>query len=172
MQATASSKHKSKISLIIRIKITRPPAAGPWDPKSVNNKCPATMLAASRIESVPGRITLLTVSIITITGIRATGVPLGTKCANNLLYWFFMENTILPIQIGIASVNVKDMCLDLVKIYGARPIKLQKKIKKKNLKKMNTVPGKATNPNTADNSPYRYLIIFWIVFNIWDPVNQ
>jgi hypothetical protein len=64
-----------------------------------------------------------------------------------------MENTILPNQIGIANVNVKDICLDLVKIYGANPIKLQKKIKKKNLKKINTVPGNATKPNTADNSP-------------------
>ena len=82
----------------------------------------------------------------------ATGVPLGTKWANNLLYWFFIENTILPIQIGIASVKVNDMCLDLVKIQGASPIKLQKKINKKNLKKINTVPGRATAPNTADNS--------------------
>jgi len=137
----------------MRPKITKPLAAGPWEPKSVNNKCPATILAASRIESVPGRITFLTVSITTITGIKATGVPLGTKCANSLLYWFFIENTILPNQIGIANVKVKDICLDLVKIYGASPIKLQKKIKKKNLKKIKIVPGKATNPNTADNSP-------------------
>ena len=73
-------------------------------------------IAASRIESVPGRITFLTVSIITITGINATGAPLGTRWANNILYWFFIENTILPIQIGKASVNVKDIWLDLVKI--------------------------------------------------------
>jgi len=89
--------------------MTTPLLEGPWEPKSVNNKCPATILAASRIERVPGRMTLLTVSIITITGIKATGVPLGTKWANNLLYWFFIENTILPIQIGIASVKVKDI---------------------------------------------------------------
>ena len=128
---------------------------GPWEPKSVSNKCPATILAASRIESVPGRMTFLTVSIITITGMRATGVPLGTKCANKLLYWFFIEKTILPIQIGIAKVKVKDIWLELVKIYGANPIRLQKKIKKKNLKKINTVPGRANKPNTADNSPYK-----------------
>jgi len=116
MQATANSKHKSKINLTINPKIIKPLAAGPWEPKSVNKRCPATILAASRIERVPGRITFLTVSIITITGINATGVPLGTKCANNLLYWFFIENTILPIQIGIANVNVNDIWLDLVKI--------------------------------------------------------
>ena len=97
----------------------------------MSNKCPATILAASRIESVPGRMTFLTVSIITITGMRATGVPLGTKCANKLLYWFFIEKTILPIQIGIAKVKVKDIWLELVKIYGANPIRLQKKNKEK-----------------------------------------
>ena len=32
--------------------------------------CPATMLAASRTERVKGRINLLTISIITINGIR------------------------------------------------------------------------------------------------------
>jgi len=152
IQATANSKHKSNIKLTINTKIIKPLTAGPWEPKSVSNRCPATILAASRIESVPGRITFLTVSIITIIGINIVGVPLGTKWANSLLYWFFIENNIVPIQIGKANVNVKDIWLDLVKIYGASPIKLQKKIKKKNLKKINTVPGKATNPNTADNS--------------------
>ena len=41
--------------------------------------CPAIILAASRTERVKGRINLLTISIITINGIRAYGVPLGTK---------------------------------------------------------------------------------------------
>lgn len=43
-------------------------------------RCPATMLAANRTDSVIGRINLLTTSIITIKGISATGVPNGTKC--------------------------------------------------------------------------------------------
>jgi len=68
------------------------------------------------MERVPGRITLLTVSIITMTGIRAPGVPVGTKWANNLLYWFFIENNILPNQIGKAKVKVNDIWLDLVKM--------------------------------------------------------
>jgi hypothetical protein len=46
-----------------------------WLPKRVNNKCPAIILAANRIARVPGRITFLTVSIITIKDIRAAGVP-------------------------------------------------------------------------------------------------
>lgn len=60
---------------------------GPWEPNNVSNKCPATILAANRIDKVKGRITFLTVSMITITGIRNLGVPTGTKCANSLLYW-------------------------------------------------------------------------------------
>jgi len=44
------------------------------------------MLAAKRTAKVPGRITLLTVSIITITGIRALGVPSGTRWVKILLY--------------------------------------------------------------------------------------
>jgi len=35
------------------------------------------MLAASRIESAPGRITFLIALITTITGIKAIGVPRG-----------------------------------------------------------------------------------------------
>ena len=40
------------------------------------NKCPATMLAASRMESVPEQITFLTALITTIINIKATGVLL------------------------------------------------------------------------------------------------
>ena len=70
---TFNLKLNNKINIVI------PATFGPCDPSNVNNKCPATILAASRIDRVPGRITFLTVSIITITGINATGVPLGTK---------------------------------------------------------------------------------------------
>lgn len=89
---------------------------GPWEPNNVNNKWPATILAANRIESVPGRIILLTVSIITITGIKTLGVPVGTKWARRLLYWFFIDHNILPNQIGNAIVKVKTICLEDVKI--------------------------------------------------------
>lgn len=49
---------------------------------SDNNKisrCPATMLADSRIDSVIGRIKLLTISMITIKFIRKFGVPMGVS---------------------------------------------------------------------------------------------
>jgi len=66
------------------------------------------MLAASRIDSVIGRITFLTVSIITIIGIKNEGVPRGTRWANKLLYWKIIENSIVPNQIGSASTRVID----------------------------------------------------------------
>jgi len=55
---------------------------GPWLPSRVNSKCPAIMLAASRIAKVPGRITFLTVSINTINIIKGPGVPCGTRWVN------------------------------------------------------------------------------------------
>jgi len=58
-----------------------PPKFGPWPPSNVNRRWPATILAANRTAKVPGRITILTLSINTITGIRRPGVPTGTKCA-------------------------------------------------------------------------------------------
>lgn len=51
----------------------------PWPPNKVNKRCPAIIFAASRIPKVIGRIIDLTVSINTITGIKAPGVPNGTK---------------------------------------------------------------------------------------------
>lgn len=51
-------------------------------PASLNNKWPATMLAINRIAKVMGRIKILIDSINTIKGIKMTGVPLGTKWAN------------------------------------------------------------------------------------------
>ena len=52
---------------------------GPVFPNKVKRRCPAIILAASRTARVPGRIIFLTVSIRTINGIRAPGVPNGTK---------------------------------------------------------------------------------------------
>ena len=69
-------------------------------PKRVRSKCPAIMLAASRTARVPGRMTFLTVSMITINGIRAPGVPLGTKCANICWVWLIQPNNINASHIG------------------------------------------------------------------------
>ena len=88
----------------------------PWDPNNVNNKCPATILAANRIDKVNGRIIFLTDSIMTIIGIKNLGVPMGTKWQNKLLYWKIIDKIILPNHIGNAKVKVNDIWLVLVKI--------------------------------------------------------
>lgn len=79
MQATALSNIISKTNarasnLFVSLNVKQP-----CPPRRVSKRWPATILAASRTANVKGRITALTVSIITITGIKATGVPKGTK---------------------------------------------------------------------------------------------
>ena len=51
-------------------------------PNKDSIKCPAIMLAVNRTDKVMGRIMFLVSSIITITGSRAVGVPVGTMCAS------------------------------------------------------------------------------------------
>lgn len=53
-------------------------------PISVNNKCPETIFATSRILKVHGRIKFLVNSISTINLINIFGVLLGTRWANIL----------------------------------------------------------------------------------------
>lgn len=87
---------------------------GPVFPNKVNNKCPAIMLAASRMASVPGRIMLLMVSINTIKGIKANGVPWGTKWANICCVWFSHPKIIRVIHKGRDNDKVITIWLDLV----------------------------------------------------------
>ena len=87
MQATATSKSNNKNNPSIKPIKLKYPKVGPCDPNRVNSKCPATILAANRIDKVKGRIIFETVSITTITGIKNLGVPTGTKWASKLLYW-------------------------------------------------------------------------------------
>ena len=116
MQATATSSNSNKSSPTISPINAMPPKLGPCEPKSVNSKWPATMFAAKRMASVAGRITFLTVSMITITGIKNLGVPVGTKWASKLLYWNTIDHNILPIHNGKDKHSVKDKCLVPVKI--------------------------------------------------------
>ena len=82
MKETATSNiHKA--NKLVRIKPDTPNLSTlPCLPKRVINKCPATIFAASRTERVRGRIKDLTTSISTIKGIKAPGVPRGTRCDN------------------------------------------------------------------------------------------
>ena len=116
MQATATSNNNNKYKLINKINRYIKVILDPWEPNNVNKRCPATILAANRIDKVNGRIIFLTDSITTITGIKNLGVPIGTKWQNKLLYWKIIDKIILPNHMGKAKFNVNDICLVLVKI--------------------------------------------------------
>jgi len=116
MQATATSNSNNKYKEKNNNKKVVNEILDIWEPNKVNNKCPATIFAANRIDNVNGRIILLTVSIITIIGIKKPGVPLGTKWANKLLYWKIIDMIILPNHRGKAIVKVNLIWLVLVKI--------------------------------------------------------
>jgi hypothetical protein len=88
---------------------------GPLFPSRVNGKWPAIMLPVSRTAKVPGRIKLLIVSMITMNGIIAVGVPWGTKCSNIWLEFLIHPNYMNLIHNGRARVSVKFKCLVLVK---------------------------------------------------------
>lgn len=89
---------------------------GPWFPNNVRRRWPAIMFAARRIAKVPGRITLLTVSIHTIKDIKATGVPWGTKWANIWFVWLIHPYNIKESHKGKAKAKVITIWLVLVKI--------------------------------------------------------
>ena len=73
------------IWVTIRNKRVKLDATAVWFPSKVIRRWPATILAIKRTANVRGRITLLTVSIKTIKGIRAPGVLWGTIWANMCL---------------------------------------------------------------------------------------
>ena len=74
--ATANSK-TVRINLLGIAKINLEPFISIKSPRRLISRCPAIMLAVNRIDSVIGRIMLLTSSIITMKFIRGKGVPLG-----------------------------------------------------------------------------------------------
>lgn len=116
MIATADSSIKRSSCVIINNEINTDERELPVFPSKVNSKWPAIIFAESRTAKVPGRITFLIVSIITIKGIRTAGVPWGTKCANICFVLLIHPNIIKLSHKGRASVKVKVMWLVLVKI--------------------------------------------------------
>lgn len=87
------------------------------------NKCPATILAARRTDSVIGRMKFLTSSIIIIRGMSTSGVPEGTKWTKNLLIAFKINPISMKIHTQVAIPRVKEILLEGVKVYGVKPIK-------------------------------------------------
>ena len=72
---SAASRIKRRICAVISTVNNVCLIDGPLFPSSVRSKCPAIIFAVKRTASVPGRIRLLIVSIITINGINMVGVP-------------------------------------------------------------------------------------------------
>ncbi len=116
------------------------------------SRCPAIILAASRTESVIGRIHLLIISIITIKGINKPGVPKGTRWASIFLGVFIIPRRVWPIQRGRARVMVKLKWLDEVKVNGDRPMELFKRIIKNKDKGIKRNPGADLGRITDENS--------------------
>lgn len=106
---------KTTTAVRINDKTNQSPEGAPWLSK-VRSKCPAIILAANRTDRVKGRIILLIISITTIKGIRAGGVPKGTKCASIL--WGVLTQAIIicPNHKGRAIARVKERWLEAVKM--------------------------------------------------------
>jgi len=141
MQATAHSRVANRINPIVRQTRAIPPRDLPCPPNSTNRRCPATMFAANRTAKVPGRITSLTVSIITITGIKGPGVPSGTKWAKLKFSCLITLRIIFPNHKGKASLSVNLKCLEEVNTYGIKPKKLVQIININILSRTKNLPG-------------------------------
>lgn len=102
-------------------------------PRRVKRRWPAIILAARRIAKVAGRMIFLIVSIKTINGIRAKGVPCGTRWASMCLVWWVHPKIISVIHKGRDRDKVITMWLDLVNTYGSRPRELLNIIRLKRL---------------------------------------
>lgn len=114
--ATANSNIKSKIWVKIKINSIKKDRDAPVFPSKVNKRCPAIILAESRIAKVPGRIIFLIVSMQTIKGIKIVGVPCGTKCVNMCWVWKSHPYSIKHIHKGKERDKVNIMWLVLVKM--------------------------------------------------------
>lgn len=152
MIATAdSSVSKAICAMINRVRIEWG-KDGPVFPSSVNNRCPAIMLAANRTASVPGRIIFLIVSIHTIKGINTEGVPWGTRCANMCWVLLIHPYNINEIHSGRARASVSVKCLVLVNTYGNNPIKLLNMIIENSEININVLPLCCVVPRRVLNS--------------------
>lgn len=78
--------------------------------------CPAVRLAASRTDSVIGRINCLIVSIRTINWDKKIGVDNGTRCLNIWVIFLVIIKIINPIQNGILKDKEHAIWEDRVKM--------------------------------------------------------
>lgn len=92
-------------------------------------------------------------------GIKAAGVPWGTKWANMCWVWLIHPNNINAIHSGKARLNVIIKWLVLVKIYGNNPKKLLNTIRLNNETNIIVIP-ECCGPNKVLNSKCRVLVTF------------
>jgi len=111
------------------------------------------MLAARRTDRVKGRMKLLISSIITMKGIKAPGVPNGTRWASILLGDDTQAHVMWPTQIGRAKENAAVRWAVEVNTYGASPKTLFNKIKRNRVNGIALDPRALKLPNTAFISP-------------------
>jgi hypothetical protein len=93
-----------------------------YRPRSPRTMWPALMLAANRKDSVRGRTVILVDSIITRNGFNQSGAPFGRKWAINIFGNFNSLDIIIDIHVGSPSDRVKIRWLDVLNMYGTRPI--------------------------------------------------
>ena len=155
MMATADSNINRSNWVKIKIEIRKVDKEFPVFPKRVNKRCPAIIFADKRTAKVPGRITFLIVSIITIKGISTEGVPWGTRCANICFVLLIHPNNIKLSHRGKARESVIVIWLVLVKIYGNNPKKLLNKINENREINIKVVPLNLLIPINILNSLWR-----------------
>lgn len=88
------------------------------------------MLAANRTDRVIGRITLLTISIRTIKGIKGAGVPIGTRWARKSVILLTILNMMKLTQKGRAKDKVIARWLVEVNVNENKPKTLLNRISK------------------------------------------
>lgn len=105
-------------------------------------------------------------------GIRANGVPKGTRWANTLLGVFKLAKIMWPIHKGRARASVKVKWLEAVKVKGESPRKLFKAIKRNKLKETKRIPGTERGFIEASNSALIWKIVFFKSNKGWFLINQ
>jgi len=85
---------------------------------------PALILAASRKDKVRGRTVTLVLSMMIRNGFSQSGAPSGRKWAVVFFGSLDRDEVMNLIHIGSPRVKVKIRCLDRLKVYGFKPIRL------------------------------------------------
>lgn len=130
MQATADSSTSKRNSAVITPGNSLQDEVTIWLPSKVNKRWPAIIFAANRTDKVIGRIMFLIISMITIKGISAAGVPIGTKWARKSVILLIILNIMNLNQKGKANERVIAKCLVDVKVKEKSPRVLLKRISK------------------------------------------